>query len=117
MKSATYRRDWKSVGKAAGYCGTPDADSRIARAIDAMNWEALTPGFEFPMMPGMGINAAIQEFRMPKVSHVANSNRLAPYGFYGIRAHYSNGTVQLYLVDSGTELCPVCADFYPVAAS
>lgn len=108
----TPRRDWFNVGREAGFSGTPTTDGRINSAILAVKWETLEPGKQFAMMPAMGISEVIKQCRVPKVSHVAISNELAPYGFYGIRGHYKNGDVEVYVVDSGDCITPVCADFY-----
>jgi hypothetical protein len=113
--SCTVRRDWFNVGKQAGYSGTPQADAKIVNAIASMKWETLEPGKQFPMMPAMGISEVIKQCRVPKASHVAISNHLAPYGFYGIRGHYTNGDAEVYVIDSGDCITPVCADFHPVA--
>jgi hypothetical protein len=109
------RRDWTQVGKEAGYSGTEEADAKISAAIERLQWLEVESNREVPAMPGMAINEAIKQLRMPKVTHYAISNELAPYGFVGIRAHYINGTVQAYLVDAGDVVTPVCMDFEPVA--
>ena len=106
------RRDWFNVGKQAGYSGTEATDARIQNAIDAMEWETLEPGKQFAMMPALGISEVIKQCRIPKVSHIAISNHLAPYGFYGIRGHYKNAYVEVYIVDGGDSITPVCADVY-----
>ena len=64
-------------------------------------------------MPGMVINKMIQELRIPKVSAIAISNDLAPYGFYGIEGHFKNGRVRIYFIDSGTVMTPVASDHWP----
>jgi len=89
----------------------------VERAIRTIEWREIPKGgsLEAPAMPGLGIKAAIQELRIPKVSHIAWSNQLAPYGFYGIRGHYSNGDAEVYIIDAGDHLTPVCSDFTPKA--
>jgi hypothetical protein len=82
--------------------------------FDRLEWQELFPaGVTMAMMPGEAIKAAIAELRLPKVSHVATSNEMAPYGLIGIRAHYKNGTANVYLVDEGCQIVVLCSDFYP----
>jgi hypothetical protein len=95
------------------------SQARVVRAIESIKWREIPKGdtLEAPMIPGEGIKAAIQQLRIPKVSHVAWSCELAPYGFYGIRGHYSNGDAEVYVVDLGTHLTPVCSDFHKKGAA
>lgn len=104
------QRTWTQVGKAHNR-------ATVERAITSIEWLEIPKGgtLEAPMMPGEGIKAAIQQLRIPKVSHVAWSSELAPYGFYAIRGHYANGDAEVYIVDMGTHLVPVCSDFHPAA--
>jgi len=61
-------------------------------------------------MPALGIQTAIKEFRIPKVSAVSyNCHEFAPYGLYGIEGHYIGCTVRIFVVDEGSHLCPLCA--------
>ena len=83
----------------------------LARAFDALEWPALP--IECGMMPGENIKHAIRELHIPKVSHVAISHERAPYGLYGIRAHYSNGDADIYLLDRGSDLMTLASDFEP----
>jgi hypothetical protein len=89
--------------------------SAVVRAIGSLEWQEIPKGgkLEAPAMPGLGISAAIKQLRIPKVSHVAWSSELAPYGFYGIRGHYKNGDAEIFIVDMGTHLTPVCTEFTP----
>jgi hypothetical protein len=108
-------RTWTKVGE--DVVGSPVDEGtilgrdQVKRAIDNMVWMSLP--VEVGAMPGLNISQAIEELRVPKVSHIAVSSDLAPYGFYGIRAHYKNGDADIFLVDSGSELTPVCTDFTP----
>ena len=104
------KRTWTNIG--AEY--SEEHRGRLARAFDSLEWQALP--IECGMLPGEGIKHAIREFRMPKVSHVAISHELAPYGLYGIRAHYSNGDAQIYILDRGSDLLPLASDFEPRGA-
>lgn len=99
-------RNWTQIGQAEGF-----SKGRIEAAILNMEWTTIPK--TMPMSQGLGIKAAIKELRIPKVSHIADSNQLAPYGFYGIRAHYANGDADIYIVDRGSDLIPVCSDFTP----
>ncbi len=109
-KELTYREDWLSVGREE-WAGTQD---RIRAAAAALEWRLL-PVEDAPAMPGLGIKAAIEQLRLPRVSRVAWSSELAPYGFYGIEANYRNGRVQVFIVDRGTECLPVVSYFWKVA--
>lgn len=100
------QRNWTQNGEKEGF-----ERSKIEAAIFSLEWQALP--VELGMMPGEGIKAAIKELRIPRVSHVAVSSELAPYGFYGIRAQYSNGRAEIFIADMGTYLCPIVSDFYP----
>jgi hypothetical protein len=102
-------RTWTETGKKEGF-----DRARVEAAIESINWREIPKGrsVEAPMMPGEGIKAAIQQLRIPKVSHIAWSSELAPYGFYGIRGHYSNGDAEIYIADMGTHLTPLCSDFH-----
>lgn len=88
----------------------------IVRAIRSLEWQEIPKGgtLSAPAMQGLNISAAIKDLKIPKVSHVAWTNELAPYGFYGIRGHYANGDAEIYIMDSGTVLTPVCTDFTEV---
>lgn len=99
------RIDYTAAGKA--HTETEDQRKILANAIGRMKWET---DFSQPVafMPGEGIKAFIREFRIPKVSAFAISNELAPYGLYGVRASYKNADVDLFVVDEGSVLVPVC---------
>lgn len=97
-------RTWTKVGEKHNR-------ATVERAIENIEWRELRGTIEVPMMQGEGIKAAIRELRIPRVSHVAWSNELAPYGFYAIRGHYANGDAEVYIVDRGSDLIPVCSDF------
>lgn len=86
-----------------------DRQGRIIEHCEAMEWQELTPaGLTLPMMPGEGIKAAIRELRLPRVSHVAYSHDMAPYGLYGAKCRYSNGPAEVYLLDIGIEILVLC---------
>jgi hypothetical protein len=114
------QRTWTRVG--AELAGKRLEDSArsidkpaVLRAIQSIEWREIPKEgrMEAPMMQGEGIKSAIQSLRIPKVSHVAWSNELAPYGFYGIRGHYKDGQAEVYIVHTGCELVPMCSDFEP----
>ena len=88
---------------------------RFADAIARLPWQSLP--CELGMMPGENIKAVVKALRIPKVSHVAVSNELAPFGLYGIRGHYANGTAQVYVLDIGTECVPVASELLPEVAA
>jgi len=113
MVALNTRIDWTERGKLHGHSETEEQRELIMAAMQRMDWlEIPTDGsrLQVAMMPGLGINEAIKQLRLPKVSHIAISHELAPYGFYGIRAHYSNADVDVFLVDRGSDMFPVCME-------
>lgn len=87
-----------------------DIQGLITHWCDQMEWQEMLPppGLSVGMMPGLGIKAAIQQLRLPKVSHVAISNAMAPYGLCGIRCRYKDGPAEIFLLDIGTEVKVLC---------
>ena len=107
------QRDWTKVGEQARIeHGIPQA--KIEAAIEAMEWQ-LVP-CQMAMGPGMAIKEAVKSLHIPKVSHVADSRRLAPFGLIGIFGHYTNGDSRIYIIDLGDSIVPVCIDFEPKQA-
>ena len=104
-------RTWTNVG--IDYNSTPELKVKLAGMFDRLEWLDVSEGITMGMMPGEGIKAAIEELKIPKVSHVATSNEMAPYGLYGIRGHFSNGRADVYLCDEGSSLVVLASDFYP----
>ena len=120
MTTATKVRTWTTVGEVVMDKTLEDgaklSRKRVEAAIEAMDWQAPkrdggNGAWTLAMMPGEGIKTVIKEFRIPRVYELAVSNELAPYGFYGIKGRYKNGAAEIYVVDLGTELTPVCSDF------
>ena len=108
------QRDWTKVGEQARIeHGIPQA--KIEAAIEAMEWQ-LVP-CQMAMGPGMAIKEAVKSLHIPKVSHVADSHRLAPFGLIGIFGHYTNGDSRIYIIDLGDSIVPVCIDFEPKQAT
>ena len=106
------RTDWMKI--AVEYNGAEEQKERIQGIISRMDWLRVPgpgePPLEMAMMPGMGIKSAIKELRIPHVSHVASTNELAPFGFYGIRAHYKqDGEIDIFIIDEGSHLLTCCA--------
>lgn len=108
------RTDW--MQNAHEHNSTDQQKAAIRRAISALEWERAPRKDEtitLPIMPGLGIQNAIESYRIPKVSHFAISHDLAPYGFYGIRGHYKGlDHVDVFIIDEGSALLAVCADVY-----
>lgn len=104
------KRTWTTVGREV----VPD-DKReeVGRYLDAMEWVDPT-GRSFGLSPGMAIKEAIKELQIPRVTHVATDNAMAPFDLLGIRAHYKNGRADIYMVDRGTDCVIIATDFYPV---
>ena len=73
------------------------------------NWDPIP--VTMSMSAGIAIREAIAQLDIREATHVFEANNLAPFGFYGIRCRYSNGIAQVYLIDTGTKLTPVCSEF------
>ena len=99
-------RTWTEVGEEY----TRDKQGDIAAMIERMEWRTLP--CEMGMGPGIAIKEAIKDFKIPKVSRVATSNELAPYGLLGVEGNYRNGRGQIFMVDDGLSVTPICTDFY-----
>jgi len=102
------KRTWTTVG--TEYTGDPQ---KIEAILSRLEWQKLP--CELGMMPGENIKEFIREFKVPKVSHVAVSHEMAPFGLYGIRGHYKDGMAQVYVIDEGMQLTPIASDFFPDA--
>ncbi len=100
-------RTWTEIGKEY----TKDNEKAIEGMIDRLKWQELP--CETSFMAGEGIKEAIKQFKIPNVSHIAESSEMAPYGLYGIKAHYQDGDGVVYLVDDGLGLTPIASDFTP----
>lgn len=104
------KTDW--MQNANEHNGTDEQKAIIQKAAADLEWIGMPKKGEslsLPMMPGEGIKGAIKELKIPRVSHIAISHDLAPYGFYGIRASYTNANVEVFLIDAGCYLAPLCA--------
>jgi hypothetical protein len=99
------RIDWMQAGK-EHWTGRQDGLTAIFAAVD---WQEFTPGVEVAMMPGLGIQETIKQLRIPKVSHFAISNELAPFGLYGIRGHFENADVDFFVADAGSVMHALAA--------
>ncbi len=111
-----HTRTWTEIG--TPLIGRRLEDGHLTRplveqAIEMLRWLDAEQDMDLPMIPGLGIQAAIKELRIPKVSQVAISHELAPYGLYGIEGNYKNGRAHVYVVDVGSELIPIASDFWP----
>jgi len=100
------KRTFTQVGKEH----TEGKEAKIGEMIDRLDWQSIP--CEMGMMPGEAIKAVIKELRIPKVSHVAASHEMAPYGLLGIKAHYKNGDANIYLVDEGCSTVVIASDFF-----
>lgn len=99
-------RTWTQVGREH----TEGKESELAEMFERLDWQTIP--CTLPMAPGEGLKEVIKELRIPKVSHVAYSHELAPYGLMGVKAHYKNGDATIYMVDEGSEIVIVASDFY-----
>lgn len=98
--------NWMNVGK-DHWEGNQE---RIIEILSKMEWQELEEGMSLPMSPGLGIEFLIKEFKIPRVSHIAISNEMTPFGLYGIYGHYRNADVKLYFVDEGSHISSLCQE-------
>jgi hypothetical protein len=108
-------REWLSVGSA--YNTTKAQRNLVNAAIAKLEWQAVEVAGKLPFSQGFAIQAAIKQFRIPKVSHVAyngvmNLGEDAVYGVYGVEGHYSNARVRAYILDRGTDVLVVATDVW-----
>ena len=100
------KRTWTEVGEEY----TRGKQGDIAAMIERMDWRTLP--CEMGLGPGMAIKEAIKSFKIPKVSCVATSNEMAPYGLLAVEGNYKNGRGQIFMVDDGLSVTPICTDLY-----
>jgi len=115
-ENRTTQRTWTQIGRE--YVPTDKERREITAAIKRLTWRDVAERRQEGAMQAMGISEAIKQLRLPKVSHYAADGCVfGSYGLYGIRAHYSNGSAEVYVLDYGTGLMPVVTDFHPVEVS
>ena len=105
------KRTWTEIGQEY----TLDKKEVIAAMIERMDWRTLP--CEMGMGPGMAIKEAIKDFKIPKPSRVAMSNEMAPYGLIAVEGNYKNGRAQIFMVDDGVSVTPICSNFYATVFS
>lgn len=110
IEPPAFRRTWLTAGKEAGF----KRESYMS-AIEKLKWQEIPEGgtLEMPMMPGEAIKEAMKQLNIPRISAVAQTNVMAPYGVYAMKAHYKGGYALVYILDQGSMLTPVASDFYP----
>ena len=104
------RIDWFKVGQ-DHWKGNQDKITAICKSAEWIDFPC-----DVAFMPGEAIKAAIKELKIPKVSQVAVLNNLAPYGLCGIRSKYKNARVDVFIIDEGTHISPLCAFVTPYEA-
>lgn len=112
-------RTWTKVGRSVyrhvgtdGERPTVESDEgqrRIEAAIGRLIW--IDAEGAFPLVPAVGVQRAIDGLHLPRVSAIAISDELAPYGLYGIEANYPDGRARVYVIDRGGDLVAVASDF------
>lgn len=108
--------DWFPVGKE--FSGSQNQKDRILEIIGRVQWQPVQlDTVKMGIMQGYAIEEAVKHFKIPKVSHVADSHELAPFGLICIRGHYVNDSVDLFFVDKGDILVPVCAQVSYLSAA
>jgi hypothetical protein len=94
---------WTHVGREVISDGLRE---KISGMLERIELRSLP--YETGLMQGMGIKAAIKEFRIP-ATHAGDSREFAPYGLYGVRGRYKNGVAEVFLLDAGTEIIPIAS--------
>lgn len=122
------RFDWTNVGEKNI---SPNERGLVLAAIDVIdNQTDARAGFNewlpivgtrlsLSFMAGEAIKVAIEQLKIPNVTHVAVCNDLAPLGFYGIRAHYApqrRTRVDIFIIDAGDSCAPVVMRVWPLLA-
>jgi len=92
------RFDFMNNGK--GY--SEGNEEEIKEIILNAEWETVEPGKMFPMGQGGFCQEAIEQFKIPKVSHVSLYNDFSGMGFYGIRGNYKSQVVDIFFIDEGS---------------
>jgi hypothetical protein len=82
-------------------------EEKVLAIIGRMQWQSLP--CDFPFAQGELVKAAVRQFHIPMVTHVADSHEMAPFGLVGIRARYKNADVDLVVLDEGDSSVPLCA--------
>ena len=98
------QRTWTEAGRSY----TDERRWEWEKAIREIEWLGLPE--KLPAMPGLAIQSAIRELKIPNVSNIGINHGL---GLYGIEGNYKNGKAKVYLVDSGTTACVIASDFWP----
>ena len=125
------RYDWTKVGEQ--YVPDQEERNKMLSIIGAINYtkEPTAEVFDFwlplphyweprlrlPFMQGWAIQAAIKEYRIPRVSHVAIATAGITqdgYGLVGVRGHYSGGRqqVDIWFMDDGMSLTPIVSQVH-----
>jgi len=107
------KRYWPFNGRA--WNGTTEGRKKILLAVAEVEWQP-TPA-RMAVMPGMGIQKMIEEFRIPRPLEVGTAFSLAPVGLLAVCAKYRNGVARIFAVDTGVEIVPVLTEFTPAAPS
>lgn len=102
------RHDWMNVGRA--HSETDAQRAALLAAVDRMTWRPFA-GSTFSGMGGLAMVDTIRELRIPRVNLAAESPALAPFGFFGLHAHYRNGEAWIFAVHEGSSVVPVLAIF------
>ena len=100
------QRTWTEVGKKH----SEGKQEELAEMFDRLEWQSIP--CTMPMAPGEGLKGVIKELHIPKVSEVAYSHELAPYGLMGVKAHYKNGDATIYMADEGSNIVVIATDFF-----
>jgi len=103
-------RTWTNVG--SEYNSTEGQKTSLSGMFNRLSWETIEQGKEVAFCPGEAIKQAIRQLSIPKASHFAISNELAPYGLVAVRGHYKNGMAEVFIIDEGSSLTVLASDFY-----
>lgn len=95
---------------------TPDPESgdvinraAVLKAIESLKWQPLGLGNDnsVAFTYYYAIKAMKDAYKIPSITEIATSPCFAPYGFFGIYAHYSNARVRIYCLDGGDAVVPL----------
>lgn len=104
------RIDWMKTGR--DYWD--GQEEKIKAIISKVSWQEVNEGVLLPMIPGDLISMIIRDLKIPGVSHVCISHDMSPFGLIGIRARYSDASVDFFVLDVGDTSVPVCAVVTPI---
>ncbi len=96
--------NWTTVGESLV---APEERPAFLEKCERLEWLDASEPRDLPFMPGEAIKTMIREFRLPRVTQFGYSHECAPYGLQGVRCHWTNGSGEVFTLDTGAELVPI----------